>query len=437
MKPSKYNITIDNEDGYVVYNTLNDSLMLCTPEHIALLEGYRDRMDDCERVHPSLYRYLKEKSFIVPDDLDETKKLLERFLQEDEDETYYSLTVNPTLNCNLACWYCYEEHLAGSDMTSETRRAVERLIERVISNGKTREFNLGFFGGEPLLGFRRCVKPLIEHADSLCKAHDVRLTLGFTSNAVLLSREIVDFLASTGLSAHMQIPFDGGRAVHDTIKKTHSGAGTYDRTLSNLKYAVSQGIYVAVRCNYTNESVHSFASLLDDLEPFCERHLDRMHFSFHRIWQDEERRETEEIVRGYESRIAALGGAYYSLPTDRSRCYADKKHSTVINYNGDMYQCTAREFTAANCEGKLLSDGTVEYNERYRMRMESRFSNPECLACSLFPICKICTQKRLEHDRGKCVVTDDKQLYIVSAVKARIAAIYKLKYGAGCLKCRT
>ena len=75
-----------------------------------------------------------------------------------------------------------------------------------------------------------------------------------------------------------------------------------------------------------------------------------MHFSFHRIWQDEERRETEEIVRGYESRIAALGGAYYSLPTDRSRCYADKKHSTVINYNGDMYQCTAREFTAANCE---------------------------------------------------------------------------------------
>ena len=101
-----------------------------------------------------------------------------------------------------------------------------------------------------------------------------------------------------------------------------------------------------------------------------------------------------------------------------------------------MYQCTAREFTAANCEGKLLSDGTVEYNERYRMRMESRFSNPECLACSLFPICRICTQKRLEHDRGKCVVTDDKQPYIVSAVKARIAAIYKLKYGAGCLKCR-
>ena len=105
MKPSKYNITIDNEDGYVVYNTLNDRLMLCTPETMALLEGYRDRMDDCERVHPSLYRYLKEKSFIVPDDLDETKKLLERFLQEDEDETYYSLTVNPTLNCNLACWY--------------------------------------------------------------------------------------------------------------------------------------------------------------------------------------------------------------------------------------------------------------------------------------------------------------------------------------------
>ena len=68
MKQSKYNITIDNEDGYVVYNTLNDRLMLCTPETMALLEGYRDRMDDCERVHPSLCRCLTEKWFVVYED---------------------------------------------------------------------------------------------------------------------------------------------------------------------------------------------------------------------------------------------------------------------------------------------------------------------------------------------------------------------------------
>lgn len=427
MKLSKYNIIIDNDGESVVYNTLNDKLMLCKPELLDLIKEHKSQIDRLEELHPSLYCYMQENHFIVFDDEDETQTLINQMLAEDTDDSYYAITINPTLNCNLSCWYCYEEHLAGSKMSVEVYQAVERLIERIATNGKTKSFHLGFFGGEPLLGFRNCVKPLIEYTHALCKQNDIELNLGFTTNAVLLTEEVVDFLSNTGLSTSLQIPFDGDRDTHNSIKKTHSGEGTYDITLSNLKYAVSKDLSVIVRCNYTNDSASSFGAVIEDMESVYKQHLSKINFSFHQIWQDEERHETEAIIREHENRIQSIGGTYYCTQVDKSRCYADKKHSFVVNYNGDIYQCTAREFIEENREGRLLNDGKVEYNERYQKRMDMRFSNPECLECYAFPICKVCTQKRLENDGDRCVCNGDGDPK-ADLVRSRILAIYKLKH---------
>lgn len=429
MKPSKYNLTIDNAGEYIIYNTLHDRIMLCQPEIIPLLQEHAAAIDRLESIHPTLFAYMKEKQFLVPDDEDETQTLIAGWQAEDTDDSHYSITINPTLNCNLACWYCYEEHRAGSRMTSEVFQAVKRLIHRILTNGKTKTFHLSFFGGEPLLGFRDCVKPLIEYTHALCREAGIELTLGFTTNAVLLTEEVTDFLASTGLPVDLQIPFDGNREVHNSIKKTHSGEGTYDRTLDNLKYAIvlSKNISVRVRCNYTNDTIHSFEGLIEDLMPTYRQYGERLYFAFHQVWQDPEKKETEEIVSELEKKVAESGGKYDSPALAKTRCYADKKHSFVINYNGDVYQCTAREFDEANREGKLLEDGTIQYNERYEKRMDCRFSNPACLACYAFPICNLCSQKRLEHDNTRCIYADP-ATGITDMIRNRIVNLYRLTH---------
>lgn len=406
MKISKYTILFEKRENYCFYNSLNDKVMLCLPEVKDLIEKYHSTPDALEPIHPELYGYLKENRFLVPDDEDETKLLIEKLAEEQDSEAQCSITVNPTMNCNLRCWYCYEDHLPASMMNGTVLEAVKKMIALISTNEKTKEVHLNFFGGEPLLGFNQCVKPLIEYTQNVCAQHNKTLSIGFTSNAVLLTEPVTDFLSGTGLHVYMQIPFDGNRTLHNTIKKRADGSGTYDTTLKNAAYAVSKGIHILVRCNYTAKSVASFRELIDDMEPLRAGFPDRVNFAFQRVWQEEEKEDTNRIVEEMTKYIHALNGTCKNDEINIERCYADKRNSFVINYNGDVYQCTARNFLPENREGILRDDGTIAYNERYDRRMAIRFSNPACLDCKIFPICTICTQKRIEHATDRCFYHD-------------------------------
>lgn len=424
MKSSIYTTVLNNGDQFIIYNSLHDKILLCSPEIIDLLRNHKD-IDAIKDIHPSLYKRLCDDMFIVPEDKNEVQDVIDSIIEESDSDTHYSITINPTMNCNLRCWYCYEDHLPNSNMSKEIVERIKKLIAQICNNGKTKSIYLSFFGGEPLLGFERCIKPLILDALFLCNNHNIRLALGFTTNAVLLDTKTVDFLSGTGLNVSFQIPFDGGPETHNAIKKLHNGNGTYDITLSNLKYVLSKGMSVIVRCNYTSETAKSFEKLVDDITPLYKQYGSLINFSFQRVWQDQPNEETNRIIEALEEKVNELGGNYYCANADKARCYADKRNSCVINYNGDVYQCTARKFTEENKEGYLREDGTIEYNERYNERMKSRFSNNECLECAVYPICKICTQKRMELDNTKCIYpTPDIDKF--DMIRSRISAIYEL-----------
>lgn len=80
-------------------------------------------------------------------------------------------------------------------------------------------------------------------------------------------------------------------------------------------------------------------------------------------------------------------------------CYADKRNSAVINYNGDIYKCTARDFKRENRLGYITEEGQLIWeNNSLENRMNSKFKNKPCLLCSILPICNGgCTQHALEH----------------------------------------
>ena len=82
-----------------------------------------------------------------------------------------------------------------------------------------------------------------------------------------------------------------------------------------------------------------------------------------------------------------------------SRCYADKENHVVVNYNGDLFSCTARDFATEDSEGVLTEDGSLKWNDKRSLRLSVRYGNQYCRSCSIFPLCHGgCSQNKLEYN---------------------------------------
>lgn len=87
-------------------------------------------------------------------------------------------------------------------------------------------------------------------------------------------------------------------------------------------------------------------------------------------------------------------------------CYADKTNQAVINYNGDVFKCTARDFTRENRLGVLNEDGTIKWDEKKMKQREGvRLSKDVCKQCRIAPICGgTCTQRGLDSgNSNQCI----------------------------------
>ena len=115
----------------------------------------------------------------------------------------------------------------------------------------------------------------------------------------------------------------------------------------------------------------------------------------------------------------------------RSSCYADKRNSAVINYNGDLFKCTARDFTTAKRAGYINESGDLIWEDNYlERRMNTKFKNKPCLSCRLLPICNGgCSQHAMEAEESQteyCVYYGDDRLkddIVISKIKSIVEAL--------------
>ncbi|WIF69916.1 quinohemoprotein amine dehydrogenase maturation protein [Metapseudomonas otitidis] len=150
-----------------------------------------------------------------------------------------TVVLNVNTGCNLSCTYCYKEDLdkpsAGKKMAVETAEAsVEMLLRESPDEAR---YSVVFFGGEPLSN-----RSLIEHMVGYCErrfaAAGKQVEFVMTTNATLLTEEIVDWL-----NAHrfgLSISIDGPKTVHDRNRITVGGQGTYDVVRRKVEMLLSR-----------------------------------------------------------------------------------------------------------------------------------------------------------------------------------------------------
>lgn len=413
MKWSLYNFIIRNGSDYLLYNSLTNELMAGVEAINSLLNKYKDNPDELKQIHPELYNYLDAQKFIVSDGTDEVKQFIEHQKATDTSNDSLQIIINPTLDCNLRCWYCYEKHREGSTIHNDVDLAIKAFIKKEIEDKNLKSLCLSFFGGEPLMYFKQRVLPLILYAKELCITNGVKLKCNFTTNAVLFNSNVADSLANTKLEYHFQIPLDGDRDFHNSTKKHPNGGGTYDEVLENIKYALTKGFTFTIRCNYTNKNIISFKKVIDDLSNLNPQ--GKLRFSLQRIWQEED---TTELDNKEKEVLLYLRKKGLTKPSEYKgifQCYADKENCIVINYNGDVYKCTANDFLPEKREGILNANGTITYNLLYEKRMKAKYTLTPCLKCNILPICIICTQKRLKMiDKEECIfIKEEEKLNII------------------------
>ncbi|MDR2090104.1 MAG: thioether cross-link-forming SCIFF peptide maturase [Clostridiales bacterium] len=107
------------------------------------------------------------------------------------------------------------------------KAAVDFLVK---ASGPRRNLEIDFFGGEPLMNFG-VVKAVVDYARQKCKENGKNIAFTMTTNALLLNKKTAGYLDEN--MDNVVISIDGRREVHDALRKTAGGAGSFDRVLKN------------------------------------------------------------------------------------------------------------------------------------------------------------------------------------------------------------
>lgn len=143
-------------------------------------------------------------------------------------------------DCNLACRYCFagegEYHGRTALMSLEVgKKAIDFLI---ANSGSRRNLEVDFFGGEPLMNFD-VVKEIVAYGRSLEEANNKKFRFTLTTNGVLLNDDIMEF--ANNEMANLVLSIDGRKEVHDKMRPSRNGKGSYDLILPKfLKAAESR-----------------------------------------------------------------------------------------------------------------------------------------------------------------------------------------------------
>ncbi len=407
MKLSNWNsyLNLDNHSG-LIYNAFTDSFIVVKSCSMDLVYAQRGEI---ENFSPLFVEQMQLSRGLVEDSLDEAGEIDKLIYSTDFDKSILNIIINPTLDCNFKCWYCYENHVQESCMSEKVQSCLIALIDKRLSENKeTTRCQLSFFGGEPLLRFTEVVLPIISKVTQICVKYDVKLGLQFTSNAFLLNDDMIDFLKRYPSS--FQITLDGGKNDHDKTKFAKGGITSYNVIMQNIAKLVNAKMHITLRINYTAENIKSCRNIAFDLNKLNCESRKYIVIDFQRVWQDKlDSHEDAADSIAQELRLILQSLKFRtsnSRLTDslRNSCYADNVNELLVNYNGDIFFCTARDFNPKNRAGILKENGEIEWiGNSYVKRMSCKFRKPICRSCRIAPICGGgCRTKCIEtssHDR--------------------------------------
>lgn len=403
-KVSFYNIDIEYQNGVILYNSLTDSILAVSFKDYSIIETLMEYLPIFQKEYPSLYASFKKAGFIIPENFDELAYIKFENKRRIFMDRNYHLTINPTLDCNVKCWYCSVVYAGAQhykkSMEDEIIQGLNLHIKQLLRNKEAKSLLLDWFGGEPLMYFDEVIKKISDSALQTAIKEKIPFHQQITTNGTLLNQERIKYMKDANFT-FFQISMDGNEHRQNLIKRYTNRKGTYQDVIHNINMIceIIPQAKICLRINYDAQTLKNVIDIADDLS---ENSRNNITIDFQRIWQipctDEMRGLLKSnITKFQEKGFKTMFWGY--KPLNFKVCYADSINHYVINYDGKIFKCTARDYSDKFMIGELQPTGNIKWNNTVLCKMFDKlsFENKRCEKCKLLPLCMgPCIQKKYE-----------------------------------------
>lgn len=302
------------------------------------------------------------------------------------------VTATVTLECNLACPYCYEDPFRGHFVMNRGTAdlLVQRLTERMAEGF---DVTVDFYGGEALIQFE-LLKNIASRLNEAAAKNLVIFSFNLFSNGVLLTPVVVKQLLPLGLST-IRLTIDGPPDIHNAQRPFVSGAGSFDKITANL-LAIHKLAPVDLGGNYTRDNYRRFPEMLDILIGQGIDPASMKEVSFSPVMPKADGSvagdrgsacictgESWAIEAGVFLRGEVIKRGFPVAKIKPGACMIEFKNDLVVGYDGGLYKCPVFMGQEALRVGSL-ADGIDDYHESHNLDV---WKNDECLECAYLPLC--------------------------------------------------
>ena len=302
-------------------------------------------------------------------------------------------------DCNLRCQYCFadtgEFHMKGRSLLPvETgKKALDWLVAH---SGNRYNLEVDFFGGEPLMNFPVIVE-LVAYGRELERLHHKHFKFTTTTNAVAMTDEIMDFLNRE--MENVVISIDGRREVHDRMRPTPNGKGSYDLIVEKARRFVKlrkqqqyylRGTFTRHNLDFGNDVLHLADEGFEQLsiepvvttpdQPYAirEQDLPTVFAEYERLGKEYLRRRANgQWFSFFHFMVDLTGGP--CLKKRLTGCGAGNEY-VAVTPEGDIYPCHQFVGREGMRMGSVLDD-TFDTQLQKRFQSNHVLTKEKCSEC--------------------------------------------------------
>lgn len=383
LRKSRFTITLPvnfrNESFFCFYHTMTGAFALVPEE-----EGRRFHINSEIQGHPDTIEFLHDQGFLIRSGIDE-KTVFDCWHQQHvHDFSLITSKVLVTRKCNNRCRYCILKP-QFVDMKKDIAIAMDRFYMEIIDEKKPVNVRDDFIGGEPLLN----VDIILEIAGrryQFCVKKNIKYGFTITTNGTLLSPSLIQAMNRLGLEG-VRVSMAGPAAVHDFLRPSSNGRGTFDKIMANLE-TVSGLTPLTIECQYASNH-DDYKQIPEMMDAFKEKNIDIAEIFFTPIlarrsagdYNDAGIGDPEIMV--FLNQAAEKRGYAGTNEVPSCLCKADFRSMFVFDTNGSIIPCPSVQ------EGELaygdVFNGIDFVSEALLIKREL----PEkCIRqCDILPVC--------------------------------------------------
>ena len=384
MKWSRYNHLFKGENKFFLYNALSNSFAELDEDFYHQLSNAPAEPCSID-IDGDLREQLLTMKVWVKDDRDEVNRIKYLTQKRRFFDKHLELTINPTLQCNFACPYCFEESHPNIYMSDEVEEGIIRFIQ---AHNTVKSLHITWFGGEPLLAFERIVS-LTQKIQAL----NLNYRAGMITNGYLFTENIASQLTDLNIRK-VQITIDGNERTHDSRRCLRSGKGTFKKIVDNVEMLqrIAPEVRVNLRVNIDATNQDDFIELH---RFFTDKHYPNLVVSPAFVTDlsgcnvddcifDTERKLQFIFKMKHEHGLNCI--PFYPL-SHRYECTVRNANTVVIGPEGELYKCWNdvgnKDAVVGYVDGKITNETLLL---RYLTGADP-FEDPKCRECLLLPVC--------------------------------------------------